>query len=82
LQSQNAIPNDPRPPFVASGLRLGVSAETTAGLGEAEMVEVASLIARALRGREDQDELASVRGAVRELCRRFDPYPGGVASAG
>jgi glycine hydroxymethyltransferase len=80
--NRNAIPNDPRPPFVASGLRLGVSAETTAGLGEAEMVEVASLIARALRGREDQDELASVRGAVRELCRRFDPYPGGVASAG
>jgi glycine hydroxymethyltransferase len=80
--NRNAIPNDPRPPFVASGLRLGSAAETTAGLGEVEMVEVASLIARALRGREDEDELASVRGAVRELCRRFDPYPGGVASAG
>ena len=33
-------------------------------------------------GREDEEELASVRGAVRELCGRFDPYPGGVASAG
>jgi glycine hydroxymethyltransferase len=80
--NRNAIPNDPRPPFVASGLRLGSAAETTAGLGEAEMAEVASLVARALRGREDEDELASVRGAVRELCGRFDPYPGGVASTG
>ena len=44
-----------RPPFVASGLRLGSAAETTAGLGEAEMAEVASLIARVLRGREDED---------------------------
>ena len=80
--NRNAIPNDPRPPFVASGLRLGSAAETTAGLGEAEMAEVASLIARALRGREDEHELASVRDEVRELCSRFDPYPGGVASAG
>jgi len=80
--NRNAIPNDPRPPFVASGLRLGSAAETTAGLGETEMAEVASLIARALRGREDEDKLASIRGEVRELCRRFDPYPGGVASAG
>jgi glycine hydroxymethyltransferase len=80
--NRNAIPNDPRPPFVASGLRLGSAAETTAGLGETEMVEVASLIARALRGREDEHELADVRGAVRELCGRFDPYPHGVASVG
>jgi len=80
--NRNAIPNDPRPPFVASGLRFGSAAETTAGLGEAEMGEVASLIARALRGREDEGELASVRGAVRELCGRFDPYAGCVASAG
>jgi glycine/serine hydroxymethyltransferase len=46
------------------------------------MAEVASLIARALRGRDDEDKLATVRGEVRELCGRFDPYPGGVASAG
>jgi len=78
--NRNAIPDDPRPPFVASGLRLGSAAETTAGLGEAEMAEVASLIARALRGREDEDELAAVHGAVQELCKQFDPYPGGVAS--
>jgi glycine/serine hydroxymethyltransferase len=46
------------------------------------MAEVASLIARALRGREDEDQLAKVRGEVRDLCRLFDPYPRGVASAG
>ena len=78
--NRNAIPGDPRPPFVASGLRLGSAAETTAGLGEAEMTEVASLIARVLRGREDEAELASIRGEVADLCGRFDPYPGGVAS--
>ena len=80
--NRNAIPNDPRPPFVTSGLRLGSAAETTAGLGEAEMAQIASLIARALRGRENEEELAAVRGAVMELCSRFDPYPRGVASAG
>ena len=79
--NRNAIPDDPRPPFVASGLRLGSAAETTAGLGEAEMAEVASLIARALRGREDDDELASrstapsgscavVSTPIREVSRR------------
>jgi len=80
--NRNAIPDDPRPPFVASGLRLGSAAETTAGLGEAEMAEVASLIATALRGRDDEDALSSVGGAVRDLCGRFDPYPGEVASSG
>ncbi len=80
--NRNAIPGDPRPPFVASGLRLGSAAETTAGLGEAEMTEVASLIARVLRGREDEAELASISGEVADLCGRFDPYPGGVAFTG
>jgi glycine hydroxymethyltransferase len=80
--NRNAIPDDPRPPFVASGLRLGSAAETTAGLGEAEMAEIASLIATALRGREDEESLSSVRKAVRDLCGRFDPYPGEVASSG
>jgi glycine hydroxymethyltransferase len=73
--NRNQIPDDPRPPFVTSGLRLGSAAETTAGMGEAEMADVASLLARALRHREDEAELGRVREEVRVLCGKFDPYP-------
>jgi glycine hydroxymethyltransferase len=76
--NRNQIPNDPRPPFVTSGLRLGTAAETTAGMGEAEMGVVAQLMARALRQRDDEEELARVRDDVRTLCSKFDPYPGEV----
>jgi len=76
--NRNQIPDDPRPPFVASGLRLGTAAETTAGMREAEMVMVAELLARALRGREDASELQAVREEVRSLRKTFDPYPEGV----
>jgi glycine hydroxymethyltransferase len=80
--NRNQIPDDPRPPFVTSGLRLGTAAETTAGMGEEEMTVVASLLARALRGRDDEAELARVREEVRVLCGKFDPYPGTPAGAG
>ncbi|MHB8681309.1 MAG: serine hydroxymethyltransferase [Acidimicrobiales bacterium] len=73
--NRNAIPDDPRPPFVTSGLRLGTAAETTAGMGEAQMAQIASLIGRALRGRDDEGELGAVRAEVRELCAAFPPYP-------
>ncbi len=77
--NRNQIPDDPRPPFVTSGLRLGTAAETTAGMRELEMGRIASLIARALRHRGDEAELASVRRDVADLCREFDPYPDGRA---
>jgi glycine hydroxymethyltransferase len=73
--NKNAIPNDPEKPFVTSGLRLGTAAVTTAGMGEPEMVEVASLIARALRGVEDPHIAAEVREASARLCSKFTPYP-------
>jgi glycine hydroxymethyltransferase len=76
--NRNQIPNDPRPPFVASGLRLGTAAETTAGMREPEMAVVAGLLARALRGRDDAGELASVREEVRSVRKVFDPYPDGA----
>jgi len=75
--NRNQIPDDPRPPFVTSGLRLGSAAETTAGMGPGEMDEVASLISRALRARGDEAALAGIRDEVGELCGRFDPYPDG-----
>jgi glycine hydroxymethyltransferase len=72
--NRNQIPNDPRSPFVTSGLRLGSPAETTAGMGEPEMVRIGELIATVLRHRDDEAALGGVRGEVREMCARFDPY--------
>jgi glycine hydroxymethyltransferase len=72
--NKNTIPDDPRSPFVTSGVRIGTPAVTTQGMAEAEMAEIASLIARALRGRTDDAELASVRDDVATLCSKFTPY--------
>jgi glycine hydroxymethyltransferase len=74
--NRNTIPDDPRSPFVTSGLRLGTAAETTAGMGEAEMATVAALIGRTLRSRDDEDALVVIRAEVSELCAAFPPYPG------
>jgi glycine hydroxymethyltransferase len=74
--NRNQIPNDPRSPFITSGLRLGSAAETTAGMGGKEMAVIGKLIARVLRGRDDDKALSEVRDEVRTLCMNFDPYPG------
>lgn len=73
--NRNTIPDDPRSPFVTSGLRLGSAAETTAGMGETEMAEIAALMGVALRGRTDEAVQDHVRTSVRALCDRFPPYP-------
>ncbi|MGC8470720.1 MAG: serine hydroxymethyltransferase [Acidimicrobiales bacterium] len=73
--NRNTIPDDPRSPFVTSGLRLGSAAETTAGMGPEEMARIAGLIGRTLRGRADEAQVAAVRAEVRELCAAFPPYP-------
>lgn len=73
--NKNTIPNDPEKPFVASGLRLGTAAVTTAGMGEPEMVEIASLIARVLRAIDDENVAAEVKDSSARLCSKFTPYP-------
>ena len=73
--NRNTIPDDRRSPFITSGLRLGSAAQTTAGMGEAEMREIGELIGRTLRARDDEAEVAAVRADVRELCAGFPPYP-------
>ena len=73
--NKNTIPNDPRSAFVTSGLRLGTAAQTTAGMREPEMAEVARLLGRALRRRHDEHEIAATRHEVGTLCSKFTPYP-------
>jgi glycine hydroxymethyltransferase len=73
--NKNAIPNDPEKPFVTSGLRLGTASVTTTGMGEPEMVEIASLIARVLRAVDDAGVRAEVLDAANRLCSKFTPYP-------
>ncbi len=73
--NRNTVPDDPRSPFITSGLRLGSAALTTTGMGEPEMWAIGVLIGRTLRDREDDAALAQVRAEVRELCLAFPPYP-------
>ncbi|RKS71367.1 glycine hydroxymethyltransferase [Motilibacter peucedani] len=72
--NKNAIPYDPRPPMVASGIRVGTAAVTTQGLVEDDMKAVASLIGRAVR---DESATAEVRSEVSALVARRPAYPRG-----
>ncbi|MGA0879560.1 MAG: serine hydroxymethyltransferase [Ilumatobacteraceae bacterium] len=75
--NKNTIPDDPRSPFVTSGVRIGTPSVTTQGMGPAEMATIATLIARALRGRSSESEVAAVRADVAALCAAFPAYPDG-----
>ena len=68
--NKNAVPNDPRPPMVTSGLRLGTPAVTTRGFGEAEIEAAAEIVVGLVRGEDPQ----SYRGKVQELCEAH-PVP-------
>jgi glycine hydroxymethyltransferase len=72
--NENTVPNDPRPPYITSGLRIGTPATTTQGMKETEMAAIGSLIHRVLVGRDDDAEVAAVREEVAGLCSRFIPY--------
>jgi glycine hydroxymethyltransferase len=73
--NKNAVPGDPRPPSVTSGLRIGTPAVTTRGLGPAEMVLLAGWIDEALRAREDAAVLERIRRKVADLCAALPLYP-------
>lgn len=77
--NRNAIPHDPRPPMVTSGLRFGSPAVTTRGFGEEEMCQVGWLITRVLANPDSPAVQAEVRDDVRELTGRY-PVPGIAAS--
>jgi glycine hydroxymethyltransferase len=71
--NRNAVPFDPRPPMVTSGLRIGTPALATRGFGANEFTEVADIIATALKGGAD---LGSLRARVDKLAADFPLYPG------
>jgi glycine hydroxymethyltransferase len=72
--NKNAVPNDPRPPFVTSGLRIGTPAITTRGFGLDESRQVGSLIADVLDAMGDESVVEHVRGQVLAVCERFPVY--------
>jgi glycine hydroxymethyltransferase len=73
--NKNAVPGDPRPPRVTSGIRIGTPALTTRGMAEPEMEAVAAWIDRVLTAPEDGAVAEAVATEVRALCRRFPFYP-------
>ena len=72
--NKNTVPDDPRSPFVTSGVRIGTPSVTTQGMGAVEMPVIADLIARTLRHRSDAQVVAEVRREVTDLCERFPAY--------
>ena len=73
--NRNSIPDDPRSPFVTSGIRIGTPAVTTQGMTEPQMVEIGQLMAETLRRRTDAEAVGKIREQVRALCEPFSPYP-------
>ena len=73
--NKNTIPDDPRSPFVTSGVRIGTPSVTTQGMTEPQMDTIADLIARALRDRSDATKVAAVKAEVAALCAAFPAYP-------
>ncbi|MEH7128653.1 serine hydroxymethyltransferase [Neobacillus drentensis] len=73
--NKNTIPYDPQSPFVTSGIRIGTAAVTSRGFGEAEMDEIASIIAFTLKNHEDVAKLEEAQGRVEALTSKFTLYP-------
>src|SRR5436190_14279392 len=74
IANKNAIYNDPRPPKLTSGIRLGTPALTTRGLKEQDMEKVADFIDRAIHAKDDSVALAKIRAEVEQFARAF-PMP-------
>ncbi len=72
--NKNAIPFDPQPPSIASGIRLGTPALVTRGMGVREMAAIARFIKDAIQNRGDPAKLQSIRADIHSLCEKFPLY--------
>lgn len=72
--NKNAVPNDPKSPFVTSGIRIGTPAITTRGFGDDEVRQLADWICDILDARGDEQVLAEVRQKVEAICKEFPVY--------
>jgi len=72
--NKNAVPNDPNPPFVTSGLRIGSPAITTRGFKQEEVAELTGWMCDILENIENEDKITEIKSKVIELCSRFPVY--------
>ena len=72
--NKNAVPNDPNPPFVTSGLRIGSPAITTRGFEQREVAELTTWMCDVLEDLNDESKISEVKSKVLELCSRFPVY--------
>ncbi|HSA07068.1 MAG TPA: serine hydroxymethyltransferase [Candidatus Gastranaerophilales bacterium] len=73
--NKNTVPNDPKSPFVTSGVRLGVPAATTRGFNVEDMKIVGEIIAEAIKNSEDEQKLSELKKKSLELCVKYPLYP-------
>ena len=69
--NKNTVPNDPKSPFITSGVRIGTAATTTRGMKEPEMAKIAKIIADAILEKDTKENL---RKQSMELCKEFPLY--------
>ena len=72
--NRNAIPFDPRSPFITSGIRMGTPGVTTCGMKEEELRKVGFLITEILKNRSDEKKLQDLENEVKALAKSFQPY--------
>ena len=72
--NKNSVPNDPRSPFVTSGIRIGTPAVTTRGFGETEVRDLAGWIADILDSKGDEAVISAVKAKVEAVCAKFPVY--------
>ena len=72
--NKNSVPNDPKSPFVTSGIRIGTPAVTRRGFKEKEVSQIADWITQIIKNLEDQNLIENIKEEVKTLCSNFPVY--------